>query len=213
MAARTLTLAPIAERFDTVPISFILIQLLSLPSHRAKTTMTTKFVFFMVLAIRLLLAVWKFRFVHSRSTGCHQLRSVSGGGSISFTPCAGKKSPSVTEKLLFAVMAIGTDPYSYKEFDCGGAWWENSHMTTIVRADEKGRICIRGTRKGQEYLVKAEKDGWWVIPVAVIHPPKQRREWAGSTMSLAEHLRALADSGLRIEPADQAKQKVGRCRF
>jgi hypothetical protein len=86
-------------------------------------------------------------------------------------------------------------------------------MTTLVRADEKGRICIRGTRKGQEYLIQAEKEGWWVTPVEAIRPAKQRRQWAGSKMSLAEHLSGLADGGLRIEQADNATQKVGRCRF
>jgi hypothetical protein len=90
--------------------------------------------------------------------------------------------------------------------------WEISHMTTLVRADEKGRLCIRGTQKGREYLVKAEKDGWWIVPVRVARPPKQR-QWHGSNMSLAEHLSGLADSGLRLEQADAAKEKVGPCRF
>jgi hypothetical protein len=86
-------------------------------------------------------------------------------------------------------------------------------MTTLVRAGAKGRICIRGTRKGQEYVVKAEKGGWWVIPVETVRPPRQRREWSGSQLSLAEHLGGLAESGLRLEQADNAKQKVRRCRF
>ena len=100
-----------------------------------------------------------------------------------------------------------------REVDCDGLVWESSHMTTLVRADEKGRICIRGTRKGQEYLVRAEKSGWWVTPVESMRSPKQRREWAGSKKSLADHLSGLADSGLRIEQADNATRKVGRCRF
>jgi len=86
-------------------------------------------------------------------------------------------------------------------------------MTTLVRADEKGRICIRGSRKGHEYLVRAEKKGWWVMPVAAIAPPRKRRKWAGSKRDLAEHLRALAEGGLRIEPADNGKKSVGPCRF
>ncbi len=87
-------------------------------------------------------------------------------------------------------------------------------MTTLVRADEKGRICIRGTRKGEEYLVKAEKDGWCVVPVQSIQTPKkQSREWAGSKVSLVEHLTRLADNGLRLERSDIAKQKVPKCRF
>jgi hypothetical protein len=86
-------------------------------------------------------------------------------------------------------------------------------MTTLVRADEKGRICIRGSKKGQEYLVRAEKEGWWVVPVTFIAPPRQRRKWAGSKTSLAEHFRALANSGLRVEPAGTGKKSVGPCRF
>jgi hypothetical protein len=86
-------------------------------------------------------------------------------------------------------------------------------MTTIVRADEKGRICIRGTQKGQEYLVKSEKDGWWVIPVPAVHRPRRGREWQGSKKSLAEHLDGLAESGLSIEQAENARKKVGPCRF
>ena len=92
--------------------------------------------------------------------------------------------------------------------------WEYSHMTTLVRADEKGRICIRGTKKGGEYLVQAEEGGWWVAPVQKIQAPKrQSREWAGSKVSLVEHLTSLAEGGLQLEPSSVAKQKVPKCRF
>ncbi len=87
-------------------------------------------------------------------------------------------------------------------------------MTTLVRADEKGRLCIRGTKKGEEYLVKAEKNGWWVVPVQSIQATKkQSRNWAGSKVSLVEHLTRLADAGLRLERSKIAKQKVSPCRF
>jgi len=48
--------------------------------------------------------------------------------------------------------------------DSPTTWWGFSHMeTTLVKADDKGRVSIRGTRKGAKYLVTAESGGWWVI--------------------------------------------------
>jgi hypothetical protein len=85
-------------------------------------------------------------------------------------------------------------------------------MTTLVRADEKGRLCIRGTKKGEEYLVRKEENGWSIRPVTK-GAQKQKRRWTGSSRSLADHLQALADSGLRVEQAEIAKEKVGPCRF
>jgi hypothetical protein len=92
-------------------------------------------------------------------------------------------------------------------------WWELSHMSTIVKADDKGRILIRGTERGRQYLVTAQDGGWWVVPAPKVRPPKKRRQWSGSKMSLAHHLQALADSGLRIDQADNTKAPVGPCRF
>lgn len=86
-------------------------------------------------------------------------------------------------------------------------------MTKIVRADEKGRICILGTHKGEEYLVRAKKGGWWITPLKAMRTGKRQREWAGSKTPLGEHLHGLAESGLRIEQSDSAKQRPGRCRF
>ena len=56
--------------------------------------------------------------------------------------------------------------------DAPSVWWETSHMqTTLVKADDKGRVSIRGTRKGQQYLVTAEKGGWWVTPAPKVQTP------------------------------------------
>jgi hypothetical protein len=44
-------------------------------------------------------------------------------------------------------------------------------QTTLVKADEKGRVPIRGTKKGRQYLVTAEKGGWWVIPAPEVQSP------------------------------------------
>ena len=52
--------------------------------------------------------------------------------------------------------------------------WDFSHMQkqmTLVKADEKGRILIRGTRKGCQYLVTADRGGWWVMPAPPVKTP------------------------------------------
>lgn len=65
--------------------------------------------------------------------------------------------------------------------DSPHAWWEFSHMeTTLVKADDKGRVSIRGTRKGVKYLVTAENGGWWVMPAPKITPPKKMDSPAGA---------------------------------
>ena len=86
-------------------------------------------------------------------------------------------------------------------------------MSAIVKADDKSRIPIRGTEAGRQYIVTAQNGGWWVAPAPEIRPRKRRRQWAGSKKSLSEHLQALAKSGLRIEPAENAKEAVGPCPF
>ena len=43
--------------------------------------------------------------------------------------------------------------------------------TTLVKADDKGRVCIRGTRKGAKYLVTAENGGWWIMPAPKVKTP------------------------------------------
>src|SRR2546422_7578968 len=57
--------------------------------------------------------------------------------------------------------------------------WEISHMITLVKADDKGRIPIRGTQKGRQYLVTKANGGWWVTPARAVRLPKRRRRWAG----------------------------------
>lgn len=57
--------------------------------------------------------------------------------------------------------------------------WDFSHMPkqlTLVKADEKGRILIRGTRKGQQYMVTADQGGWWVMPAPKVSPPTPETE-------------------------------------
>ena len=59
------------------------------------------------------------------------------------------------------------------------AAWEIPHVqkqTTLVKADEKGRVSIRGTKKGQQYLVTAERGGWWVMPAPEVRTPAREME-------------------------------------
>ena len=48
--------------------------------------------------------------------------------------------------------------------------------TTLVKADDKGRVPIRGAVKGQKYLVTAENGGWWIMPAPKIKPPARDLE-------------------------------------
>ena len=59
------------------------------------------------------------------------------------------------------------------------AAWDFSHMQkqmTLVKADEKGRIVIRGTRRGCQYLVTTDRGGWWVMPAPQVKAPARGLE-------------------------------------
>jgi hypothetical protein len=72
--------------------------------------------------------------------------------------------------------------------------WEYSHMeTTLVKADDKGRVCIRGTRKGAKYLVTAENGGWWVMPAPKITVPEKMESPAGAWELRAATLESFYD--------------------
>ncbi len=53
---------------------------------------------------------------------------------------------------------------------------EIAHMTTLVKADSRGRVPIRGTKSRQQYLVIAEKGGWWVMPAPKTKIPSRELE-------------------------------------
>ena len=86
-------------------------------------------------------------------------------------------------------------------------------MTTLVKADDKGRILIRGTERGRQYLVSAQNGGWWVMPAPEVHPPKRRREWAGPKKDLSDRLQEMANLGFCFEPSAISKQKARPCPF
>jgi hypothetical protein len=101
----------------------------------------------------------------------------------------------------------------------GAKWWEISHMTTLVAADEKGRVPIRGSRPGQKYLVTRAGSEWRITEyVSKGGVKRNSREWSGSKQksgkeSIWSVLRSMGEDGLTIEPAADAKQTVPPCRF
>ena len=48
--------------------------------------------------------------------------------------------------------------------------------TRLVKADEKGRVLIRGTKKGEQYLVTDQAGGWWVVPAPTLKGPSCEME-------------------------------------
>jgi hypothetical protein len=44
---------------------------------------------------------------------------------------------------------------------------------TLVKADDKGRVSIRGAQTGAKYLVTSAKGGWWVMPAPEIAVPEK----------------------------------------
>ena len=91
---------------------------------------------------------------------------------------------------------------------------------TLVTADDKGRLCIRGTRSGQKYLVKEAGQGWYVLPAPDVALPEQprnrnRRLYRASKRSrdLWDVLEHMGSLGLRIEESASGKEPVPPCRF
>jgi len=80
-------------------------------------------------------------------------------------------------------------------------------MTTIVKADAKGRVLIRGMERSRRYLVSSEKGGWWVTQAPDIRRPILRREWAGPKKDLSEYLQEMARLGFALEPSNAALPK------
>jgi len=65
--------------------------------------------------------------------------------------------------------------------------------TTLVKADDKGRVSIRGTRKGAKYLVTAENGGWWIMPAPKIIVPEKIESPAGAWELRAATLESFYD--------------------
>ena len=65
--------------------------------------------------------------------------------------------------------------------------------TTLVKADDKGRVSIRGARKGSKYLVTAENGGWWIMPAPKITVPERIESSAGAWELRAATLESFYD--------------------
>jgi hypothetical protein len=89
-------------------------------------------------------------------------------------------------------------------------------MTTLVTADDKGRIPIRGSKPGQKYLVSQTGSEWRVTPYAKNNfPSRNSKEGKPSKGKgkLSQHLKAMWDLGLRLERSESTKAPVPPCRF
>jgi hypothetical protein len=88
-------------------------------------------------------------------------------------------------------------------------------MTTLVTADAKGRIPIRGTKAGQKYMVSKTGGEWRVTPFAKNgYPSRNSKEWTPKGKGkLSEHLKGMWDLGLRLERSENAKATVPPCHF
>jgi hypothetical protein len=89
-------------------------------------------------------------------------------------------------------------------------------MTTLVTADAKGRLPIRGSQPGRKYLVSQQGSEWRVTTYQPeTYPSRNRKQWNGpkSKKTLAQRLKALGDAGLELEVSESAKQPVPPCRF
>src|SRR5436190_7225636 len=89
--------------------------------------------------------------------------------------------------------------------DFGSYWWENTHMTTLVTADDKGRISIRGSQPGRKYVVSQIGTEWRVTPYAAEgRASRNRREWSGGKgkKSLLNQIKTMGGLGLGIEKSE-----------
>lgn len=78
--------------------------------------------------------------------------------------------------------------------------------TTLVKADDKGRVSIRGARKGAKYLVTAENGGWWVMPAPKITVLEKVESFAG-----AWGLRAATLESFHGRSKSLSENSKGRC--
>jgi len=89
-------------------------------------------------------------------------------------------------------------------------------MTTLVTADDKGRIPIRGSKPGQKYLVSQSGGEWRVTAFAKNgYPSRNQREWTApkGKKDLFTVLKEMGDLGLELERSENAQAPVPPCPF
>jgi len=65
--------------------------------------------------------------------------------------------------------------------------------TTVVKADDKGRVLIRGARKGANYMVTAARGGWLVTLAPNVKIPSQIKSASGAWELRAANLQKFYD--------------------
>lgn len=96
--------------------------------------------------------------------------------------------------------------------------WEIAHMTTLVTADAKGRIPIRGSKPGGKYMVSKSGGEWRVTPFERKgYPSRNAKERPAETEKRKESLtaifRSMRELGLQLERSKSGKAPVPPCRF
>ena len=64
---------------------------------------------------------------------------------------------------------------------------------TMVKADDKGRVWLRGIRKGGKYVVTSDGRGWRVMPAAKKNAPERGEPLAGAWELRAATLESFYD--------------------
>jgi len=95
--------------------------------------------------------------------------------------------------------------------------WERSHMETIsiVTADAKSRVTIRGALQGERFRLEKDESGFHLAPVLDSAAPRRRnpsrRNLPAPRKGLIEYFQEMRDEGFVLEPINHPP--VGPCRF
>jgi hypothetical protein len=86
---------------------------------------------------------------------------------------------------------------------------------SIVTADAKSRVTIRGARQGERFRLEKDESGFHLAPVLDTAAPRRRnpsrRNLPAPKKGLTDYLKEMRDEGLVLEPLDHPP--AGPCRF
>jgi hypothetical protein len=95
--------------------------------------------------------------------------------------------------------------------------WDLSHMETvsIVTADAKSRVTIRGVQQGDRFRLEKDASGFHLAPVLDTTEPRRRnpsrRNLPAPKRGLVQYLQEMRNEGLVLEPVKHPP--AGPCRF